>query len=136
MLPKSSEFLDEAVSKEIWLRISSLNILKTSSERKMCAFRYDIIKFLICLPYSVYGVVSMSTVVFSVRIDRRLKELMEQFPEVDWGEEVRKFLEKRVRELIKMKILGEADELREKLRREVGVLRSSAELVREDREER
>ncbi len=26
---------------------------------------------------------------------------MEMFPEIDWGEEVRKFLEKRVRELLK-----------------------------------
>ena len=38
------------------------------------------------------------------------------FPEIDWGEEVRKFLEKRVRELLKERILSEADEIREILR--------------------
>ena len=58
------------------------------------------------------------------------------FPEIDWGEEVRKFLEKRVRELLKERILSEADEIREILRQEIGVLNSSAELVREDREKR
>lgn len=79
---------------------------------------------------------STPTTVFSVRIDRRLRELMEEFPEVDWGEEVRSFLESRVRELLRTRLLREADEIREKLRREVGVLKPSAGLIRKDREGR
>ena len=78
----------------------------------------------------------MSKVVFSVRISRKLKKLMEQFSDIDWSEEVRRFLEKRVRELVKMRILKEADEIREMLRSEIGVLHPSAKLIREDREER
>ncbi|RLE57280.1 MAG: hypothetical protein DRJ40_02915 [Thermoprotei archaeon] len=74
----------------------------------------------------------MSTVIFSVRIDRKLRELMEQFSEIDWAEEVRKFLEERVRSLLREKILSEVDELREMLRQKVGTVRSSAELIRED----
>ncbi len=57
---------------------------------------------------------------------------MEQFSEIDWAEEVRKFLEERVRSLLREKILSEVDELREMLRQKVGTVRSSAELIRED----
>ena len=78
----------------------------------------------------------MSKVVFSIRIDRKLKKLMEQFDDINWSEEVRRFLEKRVRELVKMRILREADEVRKKLKSEIGLLRPSTGLIREDREER
>ena len=77
----------------------------------------------------------MSSVVFSVRIDRRLKELMDSLRDVDWAEEVRRFLEYRVREVLKSRLLAEADKIREELLHKYGTFRSSAELIREDRED-
>ena len=78
----------------------------------------------------------MSSVVFSVRIDRKSKELLDQFREVVWSEEVRRFLRKRVMVLAQERILREADEVLEQLRKELGLLSSSAELIRRDREAR
>lgn len=54
--------------------------------------------------------------VFSVRIPKRVKEKMEMLSGViDWNEEVRRFLESRVDELLKMKVLQEARQVIEKL---------------------
>ncbi|GBC71819.1 hypothetical protein HRbin02_01607 [Candidatus Calditenuaceae archaeon HR02] len=54
--------------------------------------------------------------VFSVRIPKRVKEKMKMLSGViDWNEEVRSFLESRVDELLKMKVLQEARQVIEKL---------------------
>ncbi len=71
------------------------------------------------------------SVVFSVRIPRRLKELMDEFKDVDWSEEVRAFIAKRVKELLMEKYLEMAREARKQLdKTPVPVY----ELIREDRE--
>jgi len=71
------------------------------------------------------------SVVFSVRIPKRLKELMDRFKNVDWVEEVRAFINRRVRELLMEEYLKNAREARKQLDR---VPVPVDELIREDRE--
>ncbi len=56
------------------------------------------------------------SVVISVRIPRRLKEKMDSLSDtVNWSEEIREFLEKRVEELHRKKVLEEVRRVIEKL---------------------
>jgi len=71
------------------------------------------------------------SVVFSVRIPKKLKELMDECKGVDWAEEVKSFLNRRVRELLMKEYLKMAREARKQLDR---VPVSVDELIREDRE--
>ena len=71
------------------------------------------------------------SVVFSVRIPKKLKELMDECKGVDWAEEVKAFLNKRVRELLIAEYLKVAREVRKQLDK---VPVSVDELIREDRE--
>ena len=66
---------------------------------------------------------------FTVRIPRELKEKMKKLP-VEWSEEVRRFIEEKVKRL---ELIGaiEEIELRVKKRR---LKVNSAKLIREDRE--
>jgi len=69
--------------------------------------------------------------VISVRIRRELKELMDKVG-VNWSEEIRRFLERRVREEMRRKFLDDAKRLRSRIGVESKV--SAAELIREDRD--
>ena len=71
------------------------------------------------------------SVVFSVRIPKRLKRLMDECRGVDWGEEVKAFIHRRVRELLLAKYLGIAREARKQLDR---IPVRVDKLIREDRE--
>lgn len=73
--------------------------------------------------------------VFSVKIPKSVKEKMEMFKDViDWNEEVRRFLESRVDELYKNKIIEEVRKVIEKLPE---MPRGSVtRYVREDRDSR
>jgi len=56
-------------------------------------------------------VVWFLSVVISVRVPRRLKEEMDKLGgDVNWSEEIRRFLEERVRELRRKRVLEEARE--------------------------
>lgn len=70
----------------------------------------------------------MSTV-YSVRIPKRLREALNKLQDIDWQEELRMFLEQRVRSEYVRKQLEEAGKLRARMK-EIG----SAEIIREDRE--
>ena len=66
---------------------------------------------------------------FTVRIPRELKEKMKKLP-VEWSEEVRRFIEEKVKRL---ELIGAIEEI--ELRVEKRRLRvNSAKLIREDRE--
>jgi hypothetical protein len=67
----------------------------------------------------------------TVRIPRELKEKMKQNP-AKWGEEVRNFIEERVRQLELLKILQETESRAEKRKMRI----DSTSLIREDRERR
>ena len=73
------------------------------------------------------------SVVISVRIPRRLKERMDELSDVvNWSEEIRKFLEERVRELYRRMVLKEVRKVIEQLPE---VPRGTiTEYVREDRD--
>ena len=66
---------------------------------------------------------------FTIRIPRELKEKMKKLP-AEWSEEVRNFLEERVKHIELMKTIEEVESRAEK--RQVKV--DSAALIREDRE--
>jgi len=65
----------------------------------------------------------------TIRIPRELKEKMKKLP-VEWSEEVRNFLEERVKHIELVKTIGEVELRAEK--RQVKV--DSTDLIREDRE--
>ena len=66
---------------------------------------------------------------FTVRIPRELKEKMKKLP-VEWSEEVRRFIEEKVKSLELMGAIEEIELRAEKRRLKV----NSAKLIREDRE--
>jgi hypothetical protein len=69
------------------------------------------------------------TATFTVRIPRQLKEKMEENP-IEWSQEVRGFLEQRVKQVELMKLLKEI-EPRAKKRKAKG---DSTLLIKEDRD--
>ncbi|MGQ4915578.1 MAG: antitoxin [Candidatus Asgardarchaeia archaeon] len=71
----------------------------------------------------------MSTDVFSFRIPKKIKEEMEKIS-IDGSKEIRKFIERKLKEYRK----GEMLERAKKLRRKMKVI-NSAELIREGREQ-
>ncbi|RLF18407.1 MAG: CopG family transcriptional regulator [Thermoprotei archaeon] len=71
------------------------------------------------------------SVVFSIRIPKKLKKLMDECKGIDWAEEVKAFLNKRVRELLMKEYLKIAKEAREQLDR---ISVPIDEMIREDRE--
>ncbi len=73
----------------------------------------------------------MTKVVYSIRIPKKVRRMMD-LVDVNWQEEIRKFIEKRVREEYAKVLLRRGRELREKMKTSV----PAAELIREDRDER
>jgi len=74
----------------------------------------------------------LSTVI-SVRISKKLKEKMDELKDmVNWSEEIRKFLEKRVEELHRRKVLEEIRKVLEKIPE--SPKGTAAKYVREDRD--
>jgi len=69
--------------------------------------------------------------IITVRVPRRLRERMRKI-KVNWSEEIRSFLERRVRELELIEVLGEVARNAEKRRVRV----DSTFLIREDRDRR
>ena len=73
------------------------------------------------------------SVVISVRVPRRLKEEMDKLSGyVNWSEEIRRFLEERVRELRRKRVLEEARRVIERLPEAPSG--TAAGYVREDRD--
>ncbi len=70
--------------------------------------------------------------VISIRIPKEFKEKMKKYSFVDWSDEIRKFLEERVRTLELLEVLDDIEEEARKRRVKV----NSAILIREDRERR
>jgi len=69
----------------------------------------------------------MSTV-YSVRISKALKERLEKLHQVNWQNEVRAFLEEKVKEEMKSRQLVEGRKVRSAMKKV-----SAAEIIREDR---
>ncbi|WP_202320432.1 type II toxin-antitoxin system VapB family antitoxin [Archaeoglobus neptunius] len=73
----------------------------------------------------------MTKVVYSVRIPEEIKKMMEGV-DVNWQDEIRRFIERRVRDEYAKKLLMEGRELRNRMKSSV----SAAKLIREDRDGR
>ena len=75
----------------------------------------------------------MSTNVYSIRIDDRVRRMMDEMNDVNWQVEIRQSVERIVREKKKQKLLAEAKELWEdQIPNKIG----AAEMIREDRDAR
>jgi len=75
----------------------------------------------------------MSTNVYSIRIDDRVRRMMDEMNDVNWQAEIRQSVERMVREKKKQKLLDEAKELwTDHIPNKVG----AAEMIREDRDAR
>jgi hypothetical protein len=72
------------------------------------------------------------SVVFSVRIPRKLKEEMEKLKDVDWRSEIVAFIEERVRMYKRMKALQEINRMLEELPETPRGM--AGRIVREDRD--
>jgi hypothetical protein len=66
---------------------------------------------------------------FTIRIPNELKKKMEKNP-AEWSQEIRDFLEERVKQMELLKILEEIEPKAEKRKTKI----DSASLIREDRE--
>ncbi|AGJ62095.1 VapB-like protein [Sulfolobus islandicus LAL14/1] len=77
---------------------------------------------------------NMVSTVISIRIDEKLKKELEELG-IDYAELVRKYLEEVVRKEKLKRELKEADRIREELLKTHGYYSSSAELIREDRDD-
>ncbi len=81
-----------------------------------------------------YGAPAVSAIV-SVRVPKKLKEEMDRLRDrVNWSEEIRRFLERRVRELQRKLVLEEARRIIETLPE--APQGTAARYVREDRDSR
>ena len=75
----------------------------------------------------------MSTNVYSIRIDDRVRRMMDEMNDVNWQAEIRQSVERMVREKKKQKLLEEAKELwKDQIPNKVG----AAGMIREDRDAR
>jgi len=75
----------------------------------------------------------MSTkTVYSIRISAELRKMMEEMKEINWQSEIRNLVEEYVKNRTKVKFIAEA----RKLRKNMKVTVSSAEIIREDRDAR
>lgn len=75
----------------------------------------------------------MATTVYSIRIDDRIRKMMEEMDEVNWQAEIRESVERIVREKKKQKLLKEVKELwKEQTPNKIG----AAAMIREDRDAR
>lgn len=73
----------------------------------------------------------MSTCVYSVRIEDRVRQIMDQMPDVNWQAEIKQMVERMVREKKKQRLLAEAKELWEHQKpNTIG----AAEMIRVDRD--
>ena len=110
------------------LNIISIFNLNLNYLTPLCCNKiYKSLKVYFYLTTEVYTM----SVVFSVRISKKLKKLMDECKDVDWAEEVRTYINRRARELLMEKYLRIAREARKQLDK---VSVPVDELIREDRE--
>jgi len=75
----------------------------------------------------------MSTEVYSIRLDDRVRRMMDDMPEVNWQAEIRHTVERMVREKKKQRLLAEAQELwKHQKPNRIGAVA----MIREDRDAR
>jgi hypothetical protein len=83
--------------------------------------------------YSNRKLILMSTQVYSIRLDDRVRQMMDDMPDVNWQAEIRHTIEKMVREKKKQRLLAEAREL---WKHQKPNIIGAAAMIREDRDAR
>ena len=76
---------------------------------------------------------TMSTAVYSIRLEDSTRQMMDEMTDINWQSEIRAMVEDLVREKKKQRFLAEARKLRQKMKT-IGV--SAADMIREDRDAR
>jgi hypothetical protein len=75
----------------------------------------------------------MQAGVYSIRLDDRIRRMMDEMNDINWQAEIRQTVEKLVREKNKHRLLAEAQEL---WMQQTSCEVSAAEMIREDRDAR
>ena len=73
----------------------------------------------------------MSTVVYSIRLEERVRRLMDEMSDINWQAEIKQSVERMIREKKKQRLLAEAQEL---WKRQKTNTIGAAEMIREDRD--
>lgn len=75
----------------------------------------------------------MPTSVYSIRLDRKIRQMMEEMDDVNWQAEIKQVVEKMIRERRKQMILSRAEaRWKDQVPNEIG----AAGMIREDRDAR
>jgi hypothetical protein len=75
----------------------------------------------------------MATSVYSIRLDREIRQMMEEMDDVNWQTELKQIVEKTIRERKKQRILARAQE---RWKTQIPNERGAAAMIREDRDAR
>ena len=81
----------------------------------------------------IYNRVFFMSDVIAVRVPKKLKDEIQEL-EVDYADDVRECLEKKVKAKKLKKTMKEIDAFRSELGKKTGTTKSSVELIREDRD--
>ena len=73
------------------------------------------------------------TAVIGIRVSKKLKEELQEF-NIEYADEVRTCLERILKQKKLQKVLEEADKHREDMQKKYGVMASSADFIRWDRD--
>ena len=75
----------------------------------------------------------MTTIVYSIRLEREIRQMMEEMDDVNWQSEIKQIVEKTIKERKKQRILARAQgRWKDQVPNETG----AAEMIREDRDAR
>lgn len=75
----------------------------------------------------------MATSVYSIRLDREIRQMMEEMDDINWQTEIKQIVEKTIKERKKQRILARAQG---RWKDQVSNERGAAEMIREDRDVR
>ena len=75
----------------------------------------------------------MTTSVYSIRLEKEIRQMMEEMDDINWQTEIKQIVEKTIKERKKQRILARAQE---RWKDQVLNDRGAAEMIREDRDAR
>ena len=81
----------------------------------------------------IWAIIMQNQEVIAIRVPKKLKKELKEL-NINYPEEVRNYLEKKVRQKLLKIMIAKASKSRKKLEKEIGMTSNSAELIREDRE--
>jgi hypothetical protein len=87
----------------------------------------------ICIYIEHKHIIVSTTCVYTIRIPKDVRKIMDEMKDVNWQSDIRQMVEDLVREKKRQTLLAEARELR-KGTKNIGI--SASELIREDRDAR